>query len=96
MDTYNQATPDDGDGDDVGMEIPETTPKEDARTALIPLDFFQSKELKPGAVCKIKISRLLEGQAEVTYVPHDEAPAPGEEPDGDEAVDPEMAEYMNQ
>jgi len=96
MDTYNQATPDGGDDDDVGMEIPETTPKDDARTALIPLDFFQNKELKPGSVCKIKISRLLEGQAEVTYVPH-EAPAPGEEEEeAAEPPDEEMSEYMNQ
>ncbi len=95
MDTLNQVAPNGGDdGDDMGMEVPES-PKDDSRTALLPLDFFQSKELKPGAVCKIKISRILEGQAEVTYVPHDEAPAPGEEEE-EIVEDPEMAAYMNE
>lgn len=93
MDTQNQVQPGDGDEDDVGMEVPDS-PKDDSRTALLPLDFFQGKDLKPGSVCKVKISRLLEGQAEVTYVPHNEAPSPGEEPEEPEA-DEEMENYLS-
>jgi hypothetical protein len=95
METYNQAQPNGADeGDDMGMDVPDQ-PKDESRTALLPLDFFQTKELKPGAVCKIKISRILDGQAEVTYVRHEEAPAPGEEEE-ELVEDPEMAAYMNE
>ena len=92
MDTQNQVEPGYGDEDDVGMEVPEA-PKDDSRTALLPLDFFQNKELKPGAVCNIKISRILDGQAEVTYVAHNEEAEVGEEPD--ETDDQEMSELMS-
>jgi len=75
------------------MEV-EASPKDDGRTALLPMDFFQGKELKPGSVCKIKIGRLLEGQAEVMYVSDEgEAPSPGEEEP--EEADEEMSGYMN-
>lgn len=78
------------------MEVPDQPKKDESRTALLPLDFFQGKDLKPGTVCKIKISRILEGQAEVTYVPHNEAPAPGEEEEEPMVGDEEMASYMNE
>lgn len=40
-------------------------------TALLPKDFFPGdKPLEPGNVCKVKISRVLDDQVEVTYV-HD-------------------------
>jgi len=94
MDTQNQVEPSYGDEDDVGMEVSDS-PDDSNRTALLPLDFFQNKELKPGTVCKIKISRILEGQAEVNYVPHDEAPAPGEEEEEPDSDD-EMSSYMNE
>ena len=94
MDTENQTEPQGGEDDDVGMEV-EASPKDSGRTALLPLDFFQGKELKPGSECKIRIGRLLEGQAEVIYVNHEaEGPSPGEEEP--EEADEEMAGYMNE
>jgi hypothetical protein len=75
--------------DDMGMEVDNPT-GEESSTALLPTDFFQGKELTPGTVCKVKISRVLNGQVEVEYVPHDEVGGESE-PDGDE----EMEGYMN-
>lgn len=83
-------------GDDMGMVIDTPSSEEKAkRTALIPTEFFGDKELKPGVECKVRIDRVLEGQVQVSYVPHEEDeeyPEMGEsEPEGDE----EMSGYMN-
>jgi hypothetical protein len=83
-------TPDGGD-DDSGMEV--DNPTGDEQTALLPTDFFQGKELTPGSICKVQISRVLDGQVEVTYVPHSEEEEVGEESPV-EGGDAEMAEYM--
>ncbi len=79
--------------DDAGMEV--DNPSEgSAQTALLPIDFFQSKELQPGTTCEVRIERVLDGQVEVTYVPHG-----SEEPEvGEELVTPgdeEMAGLMD-
>lgn len=77
--------------DDVGMEVDNPT-GEESSTALLPTDFFQGKDLKPGAECKVRISRVLDGQVEVTYVAHSE-PEMGEE--GPTGGDEEMTAYMD-
>jgi len=79
-------------GDDAGMVI--DTPSEDkgSRTALIPTEFFGDKELEPGTECTVRIERVLDGQVQVAYVPHEEGDA--ELGLGPEEGDPEMAEYM--
>lgn len=75
--------------DDAGMEV--SNPSESSeQTALLPTDFFQGKDLKPGAECKVRISRVLDGQVEVTYVAHDEEEV-GEEL---EVSDEEMTGFM--
>lgn len=93
MATNNYPTPGaPTEGDDMGMEI--TTPKSEekaSKTALIPNEFFGDKELKPGTECKVRIERVLDGQVQVSYVPHEEGPELGEEPE----VDEEMSSYMN-
>lgn len=76
--------------DDVGMEVDNPT-GEESSTALLPTDFFQGKDLKPGLECKVRISRVLDGQVEVTYVPHSE-PEIGESQSGG---DEEMTAYMD-
>jgi len=53
----------------------EPTDKEGARTALLPIDFFQGKTLEPGSVCSVRIEEVLEDQVSVTYVPHEEEEA---------------------
>lgn len=89
MDQNNPA-PETDEDDNSGMEL---EPRDDTKTALLPLEFFQGKDLQPGSECRIKIERVLEGQAEVSYVPHDSAPdVTASEPEGDE----EMAGYMNE
>lgn len=83
--------PDTG-GDDMGMEI--STPQSEEKasnTALIPTEFFGDKELTPGTECKVRIERVLDGQVQVSYVPHGDSDGL-EEPDGDE----EMESYMNE
>jgi hypothetical protein len=90
---YSTPAPDDDDqspeGDDLGMEVDNPTEGE-AQTALLPTEFFQGKDLQPGKTCKVRIERVLEGQVEVTYVPH-EAEV-GEEEEG--PSDTEMSGYM--
>jgi hypothetical protein len=39
---------------------------------LLPKDFFHGKKLEPGVICKIKVEKVLDGQIEVSYVPHKE------------------------
>ena len=77
--------------DDAGMEVDNPSESE-ASTALLPNDFFQGKELKPGTECKVRSERVLDGQVEVTYVAHEsEEPEVGAEP---EPADEEMTSYM--
>ncbi len=77
--------------DDAGMEVDNPTESSE-QTALLPTDFFQGKELEPGSTCEVRISRVLDGQVEVTYVPHSE-PEVGEEAAYPE--DEEMSGLMN-
>lgn len=82
----------DADDDDMGMEVDQDG--DESSTGLLPTSFFQGKELKPGTVCKVRIEKVLDGQVQVSYVPHNEtSPAPGEEPE--EPDDAEMSGYMN-
>lgn len=85
--------PQSADADEIGMEVDEGGGEEES-TGLLPNSFFQGKELKPGTVCKVRIEKVLDGQVQVSYVPHNESePAPGEE--HDEPDDDEMSGYMN-
>jgi hypothetical protein len=43
---------------------------ESGSPGLLPKGFFQGKDLKPGTICKIKVEKLTDGQALVSYVPH--------------------------
>lgn len=62
---------------------PEAEPAESkgTKTTLIPIDFFEGKELEPGTTCEVRITKVHDDQAEVEYVPHteEEAPELGEE-----------------
>ena len=80
-----------GTDDDSGMEV--DNPTGDEQTALLPTDIIQGKELTPGSVCEVKIRRVLDGQVEVTYVPHNEEAEVGEE-EATETGDQEMNELM--
>ncbi len=80
-------------GDDAGMEVDNPTEGSE-QTALLPIDFFQGKDLEPGSECKVRVSRVLDGQVEVTYVQHEsEEPEVGAEP---EPADPEMEQLMGE
>lgn len=67
---------------------------DESKTALIPIDFFQGKSLKPGAECKVRVSRILDGQAEVTYLSSDEGQEELDEIP-EQSGDDEMAGLMN-
>lgn len=85
----------DDDADDSGMVM--DNPSGEESTALLPTDFFQGKELTPGAECKVRIRRVLQDQVEVTYVPHGDAePDIGDEQEASEPKDEEMSGYMNE
>lgn len=51
---------------------PEDEPAESkgTKTTLIPIDFFEGKELEPGTTCEVKIAKVHDDQVEVEYVPH--------------------------
>lgn len=46
--------------------------KIEGKTALLPLSFFEGKDVTPGTVCSVRVERVQEDQAEVSYVPHSE------------------------
>lgn len=60
---------------------PEAEPAEPkgTKTTLIPIDFFEGKNLEPGTTCEVKIAKVHDDQVEVEYVPHAEEAELGEE-----------------
>lgn len=74
--TGNSEESNNGREEDAGLE-----------TALLPRSFFSGKELEPGKKCEIEIVSLMDGEAEVKYVPHKEKSEEKKEdkPDRDEA-----------
>jgi len=88
----------DPEADEMGMEpVPEHQSEGESSTALLPLDFFTGGDIKPGSECRIRVERVLDGQAEVTYLQHDEESPEedlGESPE--QSGDDEMAGYMNE
>jgi hypothetical protein len=48
----------------------------ESKTALLPISFFEGKELTPGTECKVRVEGVQEDQVEVSYVPHTEEVAP--------------------
>jgi hypothetical protein len=60
--------------------------KSEKKPALLPLSFFQGKELKPGDTCTIQIQQVMDDQASVSYVGSDP------EEQGETAPDSETTE----
>jgi hypothetical protein len=46
---------------------PESKPDQ-AKTALLPISFFQGKELTPGHVCEVRVEQVMDDQVSVSYV----------------------------
>lgn len=84
--------PEDDEND--GIEAP-AKPSEESTTALIPLSFFPGGTVEPGKTCKIKVDKVLEGQAQVTYVQHEVESSVEQEPQSPKA-DEEMIGMMNE
>ena len=59
--------------------------QDDAQTGVLPKDFFQGKDLKPGTECKVRIEQVMDDEVAVTYVPH----STEDEGAGEEAASPE-------
>lgn len=57
-------------------------------TSILPLSFFQGKEVTPGKVCRIKVEHIYGDEVEVSYLPHEEK---RKEMAEDEEAEPEMA-----
>lgn len=53
--------------DPMAAEKPVEEPS-DTNTALIPIDFFQGKELTPGSTCTIRVAQVMDDQVSVEYV----------------------------
>lgn len=67
------------DGDEAAPAAEPAEPK-GTKTALLPIDFFEGKDLEPGTECKIRITKVHDDQVEAEYVPHTEEAELGEEP----------------
>lgn len=70
-------------------ETEETESKADSAETpgLLPKDFFHGKELKPGTVCEVKVERILDGQVEISYVPHSKKSEKTEEVETDSEME---------
>lgn len=70
-------------------ETEETESKADSAgtPGLLPKDFFHGKELKPGTVCEVKVERILDGQVEISYVPHSKKSEKTEEVETDSEME---------
>lgn len=87
--------------DSAGADEPEAVDnpqeeKEESNSALLPLDFFQGKELKPGDTCTIKIAQVMDDQAAVSYMGSDSEESGESYPDDEttEASTPPASEDM--
>ena len=68
----------------------EKSEKDETRTALLPMDFFQGKELKPGDTCTVKVESIEQDQVQVSYV------AESDEESGESEAAPEAGATMPQ
>lgn len=59
----------------------DTSGEEDQEAGVLPRSFFMGKDLKPGAICEVKIERVMDNDVQVRYVPHgkDEEESPAED-----------------
>jgi hypothetical protein len=65
--------------------------KSETKTALLPLDFFQGKDLKPGDTCTIRVEQVMEDQASVSYMGDESGNSQSEYP---EAAAPAQDDMM--
>lgn len=56
-------------------------------TALVPKEFFEGKELKPGDRCEVEIAAIHDEEVSLKYVGHDQEEE-REEPDSENAPEP--------
>lgn len=65
---------------------PEDTQEQGSpQTAVVPKEVFGSEELKPGQVCKFKVSRVMDKEVLLTKLPYDQS----DESSEDEEAPPE-------
>lgn len=98
MDAQNGYFSDSGGADEPeAVDNPEEEKSEsEATTALLPLDFFQGKELKPGDTCTIKIEQVMDDQVSASYMGSDSEEQGETYPDSEttEASTPPATEDM--
>ena len=60
---------------DMAPETPEeeTQDESESKTALLPKEFFGSKDKSVGDVCKIRVKKIYESEVMVEYVEHDKS-----------------------
>lgn len=75
---------------------PESTPNgSESPTSLLPLSFFEGKQVEPGSRCEVEVVRVHDDQAEVRYVTHNESSEPSQPPEAAEpamGMEPDMME----
>ena len=82
--------------DDAGEKpMPEKKTKDEGEsTALLPLDFFPH-EPEVGKVCKVRVEKIYDGQASVTYVADEDKEKESKSEDEEEIVEvDEVGELM--
>lgn len=68
--------------------------KDEAKTALIPIDFFQGKDIAPGSTCTIRIEQAMDDQVSVSYVSSEEPEMEEVETETTEASTPPATDDM--
>ena len=86
-----QPSPVDGAGSDEELMEDES----DSQTALLPKEFFGSKELAVGKEWKVRIQKILEDEVQVKYVPHSDDESESSTENTVEEADDMDAEMMD-
>lgn len=56
----------------------EKSETDETKTGLLPIEFFQGKELKPGDTCTVKVESIEQDQVQVSYVSESETESSAE------------------
>ena len=80
--------------DETGIELPEEESEETAATALLPLNFFQGREINPGTEIRVRIDKVLDGQAQVSFIGDEAGPDNDVDDFETDEGDEELAGYM--
>jgi len=72
------------DAEEMEAPVEETKDASETKTALLPKNFFGSKELEIGGECSVKIVKIMDDEVQVEYQRKEEEVEPEDEPMAEE------------